>query len=139
MQSVGLRVLCRSLVAALPLARFDVRLQPCGCEDFHGATQLATGVILSRTSCYHRNPRLAPPVDVAAPLAPLGFCSLNEYVLLINPQIRHLKRLHRPLLLHPVGERKGIIHLIPLEDVQPTVEEDLPARVRHNMPRVDRT
>ena len=55
-----------------------------------------------------------------------------------HSQIRHLKPLHRPIPLQPVGEVERVVHLIPLEDVQPAVQQDLPAVIRHDMPRVDR-
>ena len=46
---------------------------------------------------------------------------------------RNLESLTWPVLLQAVGEGEGVIHFIVLEDIQASVQEDLPAVVSHNV------
>src|SRR5690625_182529 len=49
----------------------------------------------------------------------------------------NLKGLARPQLLQPVGKREGFIHLVVLEDVQPPIQQYLPAVVCNDMTGVN--
>ena len=49
----------------------------------------------------------------------------------------HLKCLTRAKLLQPVCEDKSIIHFIVLEDVQATIQGDLPAVIGQDMAGMD--
>jgi len=46
---------------------------------------------------------------------------------------RHLKCLASPVLLKPVGEAEGIVHLVVLENVQSMIQRNLPAMVGHDV------
>ena len=51
---------------------------------------------------------------------------------------RHLERLAWAVLLQAIGEGKGIVHLIVLEDVEAAIQGDFPAVVGHDVAGVDR-
>ena len=52
-------------------------------------------------------------------------------------QVRNFKKLAGSMLLKAIGQRKSIVHFIPLKDVQPTIEKDLPAIVNYDVTSVD--
>ena len=49
----------------------------------------------------------------------------------------HLECLTLTELLQTIRKNEGIVHLIGLEDVQATIERDLPSKIGHDMTRVD--
>ena len=52
-------------------------------------------------------------------------------------QVGHLKSLHLPEALMPVGWAKPVVQVCPLEYVESPIEQDLPASVCHEVPGVD--
>jgi hypothetical protein len=52
-------------------------------------------------------------------------------------QVRHLERLTRPVLLQPICKGKRVVHLVVLIDVQPAIQQNLPAVVGDDVARVD--
>jgi hypothetical protein len=53
--------------------------------------------------------------------------NINKHFNLLHPQISNWKGFDRAVLRHAVGDGEGIVHLIALVDVEPAVEQDLPA------------
>ena len=53
--------------------------------------------------------------------------NINKHFDLLHPQISDLEGFDRAVLRQAVGNGEGIVHLIALVDVEPAVEQDLPA------------
>jgi hypothetical protein len=53
-------------------------------------------------------------------------------------QVGHLKSLHLPETLMPVGRAELLVPVCPLEHAEAPVEQDLPASVCHDVPSVNR-
>jgi len=62
---------------------------------------------------------------------PSGFASASMF------EECNLKCLALAILLKSIGQVKGVVHLVPLKDVQPTIKKDLPAMIGHDMPSVN--
>jgi len=55
--------------------------------------------------------------------------NINKHFDLFHPQISDLKGFDRAVLRQAVGDGEGVTHLIALVDIEPAVEQDLPAMV----------